>query len=51
MDMTLLEHEISKFIHGEAFHIVGSGLWTLCVITLNVYEFEYGIFLNYSYVS
>ena len=42
-----VNHEMSKFIHGDAmvfdaFLIIGSGLWTLWGITLKVYE--YGIF-------
>jgi hypothetical protein len=28
----------------NAFHVVGSGLWTLWGITLKVYEYEYGMF-------
>ena len=41
-----VNHEMSKFIHGEkpavfdAFHFVGSGLWTLWGITLKVYEYS-----------
>jgi hypothetical protein len=41
MDVT---HEMSKFTHGKArlfnaFHIIGSGLWTLWGITLKLYEY------------
>ena len=49
--------EMSKFTHGEAavfnaFHIFGSGLWSLWGIALKVYEYEHGIFLkNHLYVS